>query len=202
MVERWFLAGGVAVLLALTVTFSVVLTTPDGVRMANPADGETVGLGLDLAGDAWFAPGPAALSAATVTASGPDLELSAAMQRVVVQGGGPGGSAPLPLARWKGRLEFPAAGAWTLVAEAKSTTGAVLRTAPRRVTVTREAEGAFRSFSPQHVFPLVLVLFLVVATFVSVTKRGELPRRLARTLAVLLWGNEVVYQTVWFLQGG
>ncbi|MEI8094628.1 MAG: TIGR02206 family membrane protein [Spirochaetales bacterium] len=199
MGHRWFLGVGLAGLLALALGFSVALGTPEGVRLANPAAGETVGFGIDLAGDAWFAPGPQALAKVTVTASAPGTEVSAEMQRIVVHGGG----SALPLARWKGHLEVFAAGEWTLVAEATSTGGQTLRTAPRQVTVNAGAEaGAFRSFSPQHLFPLLAVLVLVVASFVSVTKRSALPRRMAWTLAILLWGNEIVYQSVWFLQGG
>ena len=81
----WFLATGLVLLLLLQLTFGLLLATPDGVRVATPAGGQQVGLHVDLAGDAWFAPTPEDMASLQVVARGPTGEsVSVPVERIEV----------------------------------------------------------------------------------------------------------------------
>ena len=201
----WFLATGLVLLLLLQLTFGLLLATPDGVRVATPAGGQQVGLHVDLAGDAWFAPTPEDMASLQVVARGPTGEsVSVPVERIEVMDGL---KVLYPLSRWRGAVDLPSAGSWNLTVVATSAANggdSRLRSAPTRtVFATNEgAKGTFKSFGPDHLWPVLLVVVLSVAAFVTVRRRGSLSPKLAWTLSFLLWGSELFYQSVWFAQGG
>ena len=201
--QSWFLATGLSLLLILQLTFGLLLATPNGVRLASPAEGQ-VGLHVELAGDAWFAGGTEDLASIHLVARGPKGEnVSLPMERIEVMDGL---KVLYPLARWRGAIDLPSPGSWNLTAVATSTANggtAQFRSSTTRTVIAIDGSlGTFERFGPQHLWPVLLVVVLSVTAFVTVRRRGALSPKLAWTLSLLLWGNELFYQSVCFAQGG
>lgn len=201
-VEKAFLGTGLSLVLGMSLLFTILLAKPEGVRLANPARGQVTGLAVDVAGDAWFAPGPAALSAVRVIARGPgNAEVAVGAGRLVVKDRG---RPTLPLSRWRGRIDLPVAGSWTLEAEARSVEGRVLRSDPKTIEVSPGAGGgAFRAFGTDHLVPMTCIAVAAIAAAILIRRAGGRFQPLfAWIVSIGMWGNELVYQTTWFLEGG
>ncbi|HUX41383.1 MAG TPA: TIGR02206 family membrane protein [Rectinemataceae bacterium] len=196
-----FLAVGLFGFIAMDIGLSLALTKPEGARIASPADEAKVGRVAEVAGDAWFEPGPAALASIRVEAEGPEgKSATATVDRVVVRDRG---KVLLELSRWRGRIEFPLDGEWKIVAIATSASGAETRSLGRRINVGEVGRSAaFKTFGSDHWIPVVIILIVAISAAFLVRKKGGIPPRLAWKVSVLLWLNEFIYQPQWFAQGG
>jgi len=196
-----FLSVGLFGFIAMDSGLSLALAKPEGARIASPADEAKVGRVAEVAGDAWFEPGPAALASIRVEAEGPGgTRATATVERLVVRDRG---KILLELSRWRGYIEFPVDGTWEIVAIANSTTGGETRSQPRRIFVSEAGgSGSFASFGPDHLIPVAIILITAVVVAILIRSAGRIPPIFAWTVSVLLWLNEFIYQPQWFAQGG
>jgi hypothetical integral membrane protein (TIGR02206 family) len=167
------------------------------------------GKNFTASGDAWMAPGSAAISALFVEArkagasGGADLSFPA--ERPVVKGRSASDSFALPT--WKARISLPSEGDWLLSATAIGADGRRVRSASREVVVRSSlgaaAESGFSSWSPPHLLALAAAaaLALIVAYFARRGGRAWLAKA-APFLAGAMWLNEIAYQCYWMAVGG
>jgi len=199
--RRIFLVVGLLAFVAMDVGFSLALAKPEGARIASPAAGARVTRDVDVAGDAWFQPGPGALASVRIEASMADgSAVTTSVERLAVRDRG---RLLLELSRWRGRLELPSDGEWSLVAIATSTDGREVRSRAREVFAARGGgAGAFVAFGPDHWIPALAILLVAILAARLVRKEGRVPPALAWILAAAIWVNEFLYQPQWFAQGG
>jgi len=195
-----FLALGSLSFAALGLGFTIALAKPQAVRLASPSPGSAVDLAFDAAGDAWFPPDAGALASVLLVARGPEGRLvETPMERLVVKDRG---RPLLALSRWRGRVTLPVEGGWSLVAEARSTGGLRIASSWRRVEAEPGGARAFVAFSPSHWIPVLLILVAALGAALVVRLRGGIPPALAWAVSAAVWANDLLYQSVWFAQGG
>jgi hypothetical integral membrane protein (TIGR02206 family) len=219
--RRTFLIVGFSLLFCVQAVNTALLLSPDGARLQWPEPGSRHSRAFIASGDAWMAPGPAAISelyvearraegaagAASSAAAGAAVgeALSFPAERAVVKGGA--GSPSFALPTWSARIGLPSEGDWLLSATAIAADGRRVQSASRRISVRPEAsaaaEAGFSSWSAPHLLALAAVaaLSLLLAHFARKGGRAWLEKA-APFLAGALWLNELAYQSYWMAVGG
>jgi hypothetical integral membrane protein (TIGR02206 family) len=205
------LAAGLTLILGAQVLYTLLLASPDGIRIRSPEAGVPLDRSFVVSGDAWMRGGIQKLvvTASPVDQTGSDPLAFHASRDLVRYKGEP----IFPLSTWSARIELPADGLWELGAvtstpdgRQKATEGRVVRV--RAGTMPRE----FRSWSPEHMIPLAIILIASVSMgLIARGRSGARTPTLARSLrferivfwmSLALWANEIAYQLYWFLVGG
>ena len=195
--QKVFVGFGLIFMLGMQAVFTVLLSTPSGIRMDHPLPGRSVPRTLPVTGNAWMKAG---IEKIEVTAENPatGATLTVPAERFAVKYRG---VTAFLLSNWRAEIVFPADGAWRVSARATGIDGTSVATVPRTVTVASDARlREFRPWSPLHLASLGL---LVVAWVVLplVVRRANDPRlnaRVALALSLVLWVDEIVYQMYWF----
>ena len=197
--RTWFKAfvwTGLGIILGLQVLFTILLSTPAGIRIDYPMAGRRVPPGLPLTGTAWIKAGIERIEVTAVDAAGTAVTVPGERWAVKY-----GGVVAFYISSWHARIELPADGAWRISATAIGTDGTRVSTEPRTVTVDAAARPReFRLWTPEHVVPLVLLLaaWIVLPIVVRRANNPRLNERVAVALTLVLWVDEVVYQVYWF----
>ncbi|MBE3064698.1 MAG: TIGR02206 family membrane protein [Spirochaetes bacterium] len=204
-------AAGLTLILAAQILYTLMLASPDGIRIRSPEASVPLGRSFIVSGDAWMRAGieriEVTISLADRTGSSP-LTFPAARDLVRHRG-----ESIFPLSTWSARIELPSDGRWEIRAAASAPDGRQATTAGRTVSVragTMPRE--FRSWSPEHLIPLVIILVASIGMGLIArgSRRGQAPAlpggprfdRIAFWMSLVLWANELAYQLYWFLIGG
>jgi hypothetical integral membrane protein (TIGR02206 family) len=204
-------AAGLTLILGAQLLYTLLLASPDGIRIRSPEAAVPLGRSFVVSGDAWMRAGIERIEVTVAltdrTGSGP-LTFPASRDLVRYRG-----DSIFPLSTWSAKVELPSDGRWEIRAAASAPDGRQATTAGRTVTVragTMPRE--FRSWSPEHLIPLgiILVASIGMGVIASGGRRGQaqaLPTgsrfdRIAFWMTLVLWTNELAYQLYWFLIGG
>jgi hypothetical integral membrane protein (TIGR02206 family) len=202
-----FLVVGLALLVGVQAISTSLLLSPDGARIQWPEPGSTHGLSFVASGDAWMAPGPAAISELRLEAT-PMGKAQAALlvfpaERQVVKSGS---AALFALPFWSARASLPAEGSWSLRLVAIARDGRRVESAPRRIDATSlgdPSDAGFSSWSAAHLGAIAAILVgaLLVAYFARKGGPAWL-NKAAPFIAAAMWLNELAYQSYWMAVGG
>jgi hypothetical integral membrane protein (TIGR02206 family) len=212
--SRWIIvAAGFAVILGAQAVFTIVLATPEGVRIHSPQQGLLQDRSLVVAGDAWARRGVASVRVEAIPADQRAtgiLSFPAARDAVTARG-----VTLFRLSSWSARVTLPGDGRWTLRAVSVDTAGRETATPPRELGVRAGAPTLqFRSWTPEHLVPIAIIVLVSVGLGLFARPGGERVREAgtgtgSRRLAVLgivltlaVWCNETAYQFYWFFTGG
>ncbi len=216
--RRILVAAGFALILGAQCVFTIVLATPDGVRIHSPQPGFLLDRSFVVAGDAWAR--SAALAALRVEAVPADRRATGLLTFPATRDAVKSRGAVLfHLSTWSAKITLPSDGSWELRAVAQDTGGREIATPPRTVQVRAGAPvREFRSWTAEHGLPVLLIVVLAVAIGIFARggqgaaglrrggARGEGPTRRFSVVAVVLacavWVNELSYQLYWFFVGG
>ena len=198
--RKIFASAGIALILGAQLVFVVILARPDGARIRSPQESFTVDRAFVAAGDAWKKSGAVRIeviaSSRGPAASGA-LSFAASPDQVKYRG------APLfALSTWSARVELPADGRWELQAVVHGADGTETRSAHRTVlAVAGTPVREFRSWKPEHLVPLALILVLAVVLGLMARRPGAYDT-VALAVSLALWLNESAYQLYWFMVDG
>jgi hypothetical integral membrane protein (TIGR02206 family) len=200
---RNLLIIGLVAILGAQLAYTLILSTPDGVRIAWPEPGARQPRSFTASGEAWAKGGPSALTRIDIIAAplGPQAVglLVFPAERQVVNDRG---EVLFPLPLWRAQVVLPAGGRWSLSAAAFTEDGRVIRSGDREIDASSGKAGVpFASWSLPHLCAIAAILILAICAFFWIRKTGGLSR-IAPWLAAVLWINEIVYQAYWFSVGG
>jgi hypothetical protein len=141
--RKVFLLAGLGVLVAIQALGSSRLLSRDGARIQWPEPGSRHGRAFVAGGDAWMAPGPAAIAGIELEARPSDSPGAAPLlfpaERAVVRYKG----APLfALPTWSAPVSLPAEGEWSLKIVATAVDGRRVESAPRRTRIGASGAGS------------------------------------------------------------
>jgi hypothetical protein len=153
--QKVFLAAGLVLILGVQAVFTVLLSTPAGIRVDHPVAGRTVPLAVPFTGTAWIRAG---IDRIEVTARNPatGAVVTVPGKRLAVKYDG---VVAFLLSFWRAEITLPSEGAWELDARAIGVDGTIVETGPRTVQAAAGARlRLFRSWSPEHLVPIGLLL--------------------------------------------
>jgi len=195
--QKWFVTAGLVSILGLQTLFTILLSTPSGIRIDHPLPGRSVPHALPVTGTAWVRAGIERIEVtAENTATGATLSVTAERLAVKYRG-----VTAFLLSFWRAEVSFPSDGAWRVSARAIGVDGTSVATGPRTVTVARDARlREFRPWTLMHFVPLGLLLAAWVVLPLAVRRANDarLNARVALALSLVLWVDEIVYQFYWF----
>ncbi len=203
--------AGLSLILGAQILYTLLLATPDGIRIRSPEAAVPLDRSFIVSGDAWMRAGIERIevTAAPVDRTGPSPLTFPAARDLVRYRGEP----IFPLSTWSVRIELPSDGLWEIRAAASAPDGRKASTAGRAVrvragTLPRE----FKSWSPEHLAPLAIILLVSVGMGLiarggrrghgSTLTGGVRFDSIAFWMSLVLWANELAYQLYWFLIGG
>lgn len=204
-------AAGLILILGAQLLYTLLLASPDGIRIRSPEAAVPLGRSFIVSGDAWMRAGieriDVTIAPADPTGSSP---LGFPAQRDLVRHRG---KSIFPLSTWSARVELPSDGRWEIRAAASAPDGRQATTAGRTVSVRAGAmPREFRSWSVEHLVPLgiILVVSIGMGLIARGNRRGQTPAlpkgprfdRIALWMSLVLWANELAYQLYWFMIGG
>ncbi|HUX19602.1 MAG TPA: TIGR02206 family membrane protein, partial [Spirochaetia bacterium] len=216
-------AAGFTFIVGAQVVFTVVLSTPNGVRIRSPQVSTQVDPDFLVSGDAWMRGGLQRVEVLAAKANDTSLTpLSFIAQRDEVKFRG---RALYPLSTWTARESLPGVGTWQIWARAVGQDGTIVETSKRKVTVASGAPSQeFRNWAPEHLIPLVLVFLTAIglglvarggtrsaagaapAALRGLTAGSKSPTErfyhVALGVTIAVWVNEFSYQVYWFLVDG
>jgi hypothetical integral membrane protein (TIGR02206 family) len=191
-----FVWTGLGIILGMQILFTVLLSTPAGIRIDHPIAGRRVPRTLPLTGTAWIRSGIERIVVTAEDTAG--TTVLAPGERWAVKYGG---VIAFFISSWHAEIELPAEGAWRISATAIGADGTRVSTATRTVTVDDAARlRQFRLWTPEHLVPLALLLAAWIA-LPLVVRRANDPRlnaRVAVALSLIRWVDEIVYQVYWY----
>jgi hypothetical integral membrane protein (TIGR02206 family) len=214
--RRVIVAAGFALILGAQCIFTIVLATPNGVRIHSPQPGFLLDRSFVVSGDAWArSPGLAGVRVEAAPAdqrAGGVLTFTASRDAVKSRG-----AVLFLLSTWSVKITLPSDGSWELRGVAVDASGREIATPPRVVQVRAGAPvREFRSWTAEHGLPVLLILILAIALGVFArggrgtgprpgAAAGGLSRRFSVVTVILacaVWANELSYQLYWFFAGG
>jgi hypothetical integral membrane protein (TIGR02206 family) len=194
-------AAGLLLILGGQVVYTVLLSTPAGIRIRSPEAAVALDRSFVVSGDAWMRAG---IEGIQVTAEPVDAPALAAVSfpsaRDMVRSGG---KTILVLSTWSIRVDLPADGRWRIDASAIGTGGSTVRSAARTLTIRAGTlPREFRSWTPEHLVPLAAILLASIGLGLLARTDQRRFLLLGLVLSLLMWANEFVYQLYWFRIGG
>ncbi|MGA2975144.1 MAG: TIGR02206 family membrane protein [Spirochaetia bacterium] len=203
------IVAGFVLIIGSQVLYTILLATPNGIRIRSPEGNVTLDRTFVVSGDAWMRSGISSIHVQLTERSGTGSSSFPAVRDMVRHKG----QALFALSSWSARIEVPADGFWDLRASVTGIDGSEKTSAARSVSVR---EGApvreFRSWTAEHLVPIGIIAAIAIGLgfFARAGRRrnfGELEvssryRPLVLCLAIVVWINEFAYQVYWFLVGG
>jgi hypothetical integral membrane protein (TIGR02206 family) len=202
------IAAGFLVIIGSQVVYTILLATPDGIRVKSPEGNVTLDRSFVVSGDAWMKQGIERIEVSLARADGSEAVLFPAVRDTVKNKG----RVLSTLSTWAARVEVPADGEWVLRAVETGGSGAGQASGTRTVSVRKGAPvREFRSWTPEHLIPIGIIVAGAVALglFARRGRRTTLGgievssryRPVAICLILVMWLNEFVYQVYWFRVG-
>ena len=202
-------AAGLLLILGGQVVYTVLLSSPAGIRIRSPEAAVALDRSFVVSGDAWIRAG---IDGIEVTAEPVDAPALAAVSfpaaRDMVRSGG---KTILVLSTWSIRVDLPADGRWRIDASAVGTDGSTVRSAARTLTIRAGTlPREFRSWTTEHFIPIAAIVIASIGLGLLARRRGRLQPTgrsarfdaIALVLSLVMWANEFVYQLYWFRIGG
>ncbi len=207
--HTYFIAAGFTLIVGAQIAFTVLLSTPNGVRIKSPEAGFTLDRSFVVSGDGWMKDGIATIQVVARPRVGEGFVSAAAARDEVKYKG----KVLFPLSTWSAHVQLPADGTWDLQA---SITGSDGTTVSSLVHEIRALKGTpvreFRSWTPEHLMPIIIIAIAAIGLGLVARggKRGLRPGLdessrflpMAFVLSAAMWLNEVIYQLYWFRIGG
>ena len=192
--------AGLALILGSQAVFIAILSTPDGIRIRSPEGSFLLDRSFIVSGDAWMKAGIRRIDVTAAPENVADVApLSFPAERDTVKYRG---KALYSLSTWNARVQLPADGTWALRADVIGEDGSSVETADRMVQVVAGTPvREFRSWSVEHIVPIVLIVLLAVGLGLLARRPGAF-EPIALTGVLLLWANELSYQIYWYSVGG
>jgi hypothetical protein len=147
--KKLLIAAGFTFIVGAQVVFTVVLSTPNGVRISSPQVSTQVDPDFLVSGDAWMRGGLQRIEVWAAKANDAGLTpLTFIAQRDEVKYRG---QALYPLSTWTARASLPGVGAWQIWALAVGQDGTIVETSKRKVLVASGVPSqVFRNWAPEH----------------------------------------------------
>lgn len=159
--RKILVAAGFTAILGAQAVFTILLATPDGIRIKSPERTATVNRKFVVSGDAWMKGGISAIEvlAEPANAEGTSpLRFSAARDEVRYRG-----RALYPLSSWSAPVDLPSDGKWKIWARAGGLAGDRVETPTRVLPVAGGfSSRAFRPWSSEHLIPIALIVVVAV----------------------------------------